>query len=413
MLFLSHVLTNCPRKMNRFLIWPPLESNEYNGTDSAAAYFTWFFGDVADEIILPVVSESYSNNRQSYSIGCIANLRKIRIVRSWTESIVASISHIIMRTKTPPSLPYGLRCTKMLGSMAVEVPQGTANDPCYYYIGSPEEEPQDAYLCVLFTYWFYGGRDEEFLAQSRRILSSIKTNMPIGQPVTVFGTGPSITEADPKNHFRDGSIICNTIVKNKSFCNSLDILAIVASDCHFHFSCSQYSFQFLSDLQAIIRSNSAIYITFDKFAPFVLSKAPHLAGRTCGIPTGRKEFGFNLDDDFSIYPGESVVNMFLLPVACYLSDSVRLCGFTGRAPNDNYFWSHASDFQYDCLLHTVRSTHPAFFKDRDYIRYSNIVGEQLTSRASIARKNGVRVRSMTTSFYKGLEYQGDIPEMIS
>jgi hypothetical protein len=390
--------------MKRLLVWPPLGIDDYGGTDSAAAYFSWFFGDVADEIIIPIMSEKISQGKSSYSIGSLRNICKIYFSRTWNENIMNNISHILMRSKIPSPLPGNAKCTKMLGSEKVEINEGLPDSPVYFYIGSPDSERQDAYFCVLFTYWIYGGRNDDFISSSRHLMHSCKARLRSDQSVTVFGTGPSITEVDPKNHHFDASVICNTIVKNKEFCKSLDLFAIVASDCHFHFSCSQYSFQFLSDLRYQIQNTNAIYVTFDKFAPFVLDKVPELQGRICGIPTGRKSFGFDFDQDFSVYPGESVVNMFLLPIACYLSSSVRLCGFTGRAPNDSYFWAHASDFQYEELLPTVRATHPGFFLNRDYTNYSDIVGQQLSARAASARELGVRVNSLTTSFYKGLEH---------
>lgn len=388
--------------MIKLLVWPPVETDEYGGTASASAYFSWFFGDLADEIILPVSTEPAQQRHMAFSIGSVGNLHKVVVKRGIDWDMMEGVTHILMRSKSPVSLPGNSTCTKMTGSIKIDTAEGAKTDPQYYYIGSPDTDPQDAYHCVLFTYWFEGGRNEKFLKESQERLKKCKANLLPGQPVSVFGTGPSIVEVDARNHSFDASVICNTIVKNRKFCNALQIVAIVASDCHFHFSCNQYAFQFLSDLRYQINHTDAIYVTFDKFAPFVMKKVAELQDRICGIPAGRDSFGFNLDEDFRVLPGESVVNMFMLPIACYFSEDIRLCGFTGRAPNDTYFWSHADAFQYQDLLPTVRETHPGFFKGRDYDAYGETVGQQLTSRVAVARNAGIQIQSLTTSFYKGL-----------
>ncbi len=390
-------------KMGIALVWPPIKSSEYGGIDTAASYFAWFFGDALELILLPVDGLTEIDTDPPYSLGSLRNLSKVNIVRTSLDELARSAKYILVRTKDPQPLPGNIKCRKMTGSMAVNIPEGNINDPLYYYIGSPAEEKQDAYLCVLFTYWLSGGRNESFLTSSQARIQRLKRSLGKRQAVSVFGTGPSVSEVNPDNHKLDASIICNTIVKDKEFCRQLDLVAIVASDCHFHFSSSKYSFRFLSDLWHQLQESNALYITFDKFAPFVMAKIPGLEDRICGIPAGRQDFGFDFDHNFSVCPGESVVNMFLFPVACYLSDTVRLCGFTGRAPSDNFFWGHSSRFQYDSLMVSVRQTHPAFFADRDYNLYSDIVGKQLSERIRLAKSEGLRVCSLTTSFYPGLE----------
>ena len=394
--------------MKKAIIWPPVDTHDYGGTAAAAAYFSWFFGDVFDRIILPVVKKTKKEAHSSYSVGALRNLHKVGVTSNPDNAeALKGVTHVLCTQKNITSLPKGCIPSKMTGSEAVELPkvEGKSNAK-YYFVGNPQTDSHDAYLCVTFTYWHQGGVDKAFLEHSQNLLTQVKASLPKGQAASVFGTGPSLQEVNPKNHSLDASVICNTIVKNKSFCRDLNIAAIVASDCHFHFSCNQYAFQFLSDLKYQLENSNAIYVTFDKFAAFVLAKFPELREKTCGIPAGRTSFGFDLDKDFRTFPGESVVNMFMLPVACFLSDKIRLCGFTGRAPDDSYFWGHADDFQYKELMQAVRDTHPAFFADRDYDGYANTVGEQLSSRAQVARESGVQISSVTTSFYKGLEYDG-------
>lgn len=395
--------------MTKALVWPPVDTAHYGGSAGAAAYFSWFFGDVMDQILVPVASEPQEDLHSAYSLGALANLGKVRLLRGADVSgldhsgALDGLTHVFFTTTMPSPLPGNRKTRRLVGTEKVAIEAGDATAPQHFYIGNPVDDGRDAYLCVVFTYWLRGGKDDAFLQHSQKLLQEKKKSLRAGQPVSVFGTGPSLAEVNPKNHALDASIICNTIVKNKAFCKELNLAAITASDCHFHFSCNQYAFQFLSDLDAVMAASEAIYITFDKFAPFVLNKLPHLRPRTCGIPSGRDTFGFDFDTAFCVLPGESVVNMLMLPVACYLSKDVGMCGFTGRSPNDSFFWSHSDNFQYQDLLPTVRSMHPGFFTNRDYDAYANVVGQQLSHRAGVARDRGVSVRSFTTSFYPGLE----------
>jgi hypothetical protein len=294
-------------------------------------------------------------------------------------------------------------CKKLPGSRPCAIKSEPNASAHYYYIGSPTTEKDDAYLCVTYHFWASGGVDQEQLSAYKDRLKAIKQELDQLRSVVVFGTGPSLSEVDPQDYAGDNAIICNTIVKNRPFCNMLNVKLVVASDCHFHFSSNRYSFQFISDLAAFLRNSCAKFVTFDKFVPFLLKKNIISDHRIIGIPAGREAYGFDFDDDFRVYAGESVVNMFLLPLACYFSKDVKLCGFTGRAPSDNYFWSHADKFQYQDLLPSVRGTHPAFFSNRDYDAYAATVGEQLSDRIKRSRDAGIKIQSMTTSFYKGIE----------
>jgi hypothetical protein len=258
----------------------------------------------------------------------------------------------------------------------------------------------DAYYAVSLTYWVTGGEDKAFLKASRADLMRQRTRANTKSRIALFGTGPSLSETLKDDHSDCFNIICNTIIKNCAFTAQLNPQILVASDAHFHFSYHRYSARFLQDLVNFLNGSSASFYTFDKFAAFLRLRIPEIANRVFGLPAGRKTYGFNFEEDFSLFPGDSVLNMFLLPMGSFLGQEVVLNGFTGRAPSDSFFWSHSELHQYTDLMADVRKAHPAFFRNRDYGQYANTVDDDITLRVNAARESGKVMRSATSTFYK-------------
>lgn len=273
----------------------------------------------------------------------------------------------------------------------------------YYYFGNPDTDVQDAYYAVCLSYWVSGGEDKAFIEASRVDLMCQRVRAAGKSRIGLFGTGPSLSEALERNHGDCFNIICNTIIKNRTFTARLDPQILVATDAHFHFSYHRYSARFLGDLVAFLHDSGASFYTFDKFAAFLRRRVPEVADRVCGIPAGRKTYGFDFDQDFRLFPGDSVLNMFLLPLGSFLGQEVVLNGFTGRAPSDSYFWSHSELHQYAELMEDVRRAHPAFFRNRDYGQYADKVDDEIKLRVSAAREAGKGMRSATTSYYTAFQ----------
>ena len=391
---------------DRFLIWPPIGQDEYGGWPHYLSHASWFFGHLASEILLPVEARAFETaGFPDYaSAAVLADARKVvpvPIVGSAAPFSNISVVLVRRRHLDNCALPFAVR--RMQGSEAVcGLDQADGPDtPLYYFIGDAGSDPQDAYRAVCFTYWRQGGQDQQYLSTSRDHLINLKQRAK-GRRVSLFGTGPSIVETLADDHVDDFNIICNTIVKNREFVQKLKPQIIVAADAHFHFSFHRYSARFLSDLIDVLESHNISFFTFDKFAPFVRQRIPELRERTFGIPAGRTSYGFDLDHDYRVAGGDSVVNMFLLPLASFLGEEILLHGFTGRAPDDSFFWAHSDLYQYSDLLPVVRNAHPAFFAGRDYGAFAEEIDRQVTARVGAARKAGKTVKAATTSFYKGL-----------
>lgn len=387
-------------------IWPPIDNKKFDSKMQVNSYFSWFFGHLFDEIFIP-----FSNNftdkqceNEDISLASISDYNKIKYVSS--QEVIMKIDYYLVLEKNLEKEPLDVKVKRMDGSIKVEglFEEEDASLPKYYYIGTPKKDSQDAYHCVTFTYWFYGGINHDFLEKSRSKLLALKRKSSLKEKVSVFGTGPSLAESLEKKYENSFNIVCNTIIKNKNFCAKAGIDLIFATDAHFHFSYHPYTARFISDLTYAIKKYNATFFTFDKFGLFLSYRIPELAPNIYGIPAGRSEYGFNLEDEYAVFPGESVVNMFMLPFAMYLGNNIEMHGFTGRSPNDSYFWNHSDKHQYTDLMPVVRSMHPAFFENRDYMKYSDKVDEQINTRIHLGRSRFNKdIRSCTTSFYKCFE----------
>ncbi len=372
---------------------------------------SWFAGPTARRLRVPCVFMAEAPQAGELpphvSLGALADLHKVELLD--VDSALAALDRedhlLLVLDREAPSDAVLARAQPIRGSQLlknVKRPPAAANGPSYYYMGQPDSDVQDAYYAVCLTYWVRGGEDEALLASSKAELMRLRTRAASMDRIALFGTGPSLSEALGRDHSTSFNIICNSIIKNRVFTDQLDPQILVASDAHFHFSYHRYSARFLSDLSDFLRRGGASFFTFDKFAAFVRLRLPEIAGRVFGMPAGRKTYGFDFDQDFSVFPGDSVLNMFLLPIASFLGGEIALNGFTGRAPSDSYFWGHSDLHQYVELMADVRSVHPAFFRNRDYGQYANTVDDEIKLRVGAARSAGKVVHSDTTSFYSAL-----------
>ncbi len=394
-------------KFNKAFVWPPVKTSMYGGTLSVKAYFSWFFGHLFNEIYVPVIFDAARNVDECASSASLVDSEKISLMnaeKTFAED-VNNFDICLITSNECESFPGYAVMNKFPGSKNINTnnQQMSAQTNCrYYYIGNPAEELQDAYHSVCFTYWAFGGENQLFLEQSKKTLLDIKKDMNNKKPLHIFGTGPSVYEALKKNTDNLPALICNTIVKNKSLCKSLDLKIIFAADAHYHFSYHRYSARLLSDIFECLNKTSAKFFTFDKFAVFLFNRLNFFKNKVFGIPPGRTNYGYDLDKEYKVLPGDSVVNMFMLPVGMFLSNSIVMNGFTGRSKNDDYFWSHSDIHQYSHLMEDVRKSHPAFFNNRDYDKYAKNVEDQLNHRVDYFRKKGNTLVSGTTSFYKSL-----------
>jgi len=391
------------------VMWPPLPASEGPAIGDACARASWFAGHLFERILVPVAGDPGEVRVPEHtSLAALADLGRVRVCGVPEATQAASSGRcmvLVQRADVSDAAP--LKAAKFAGSLEVRglAPSGP-DGARYYFVGSPAHDLQDAYHWVCLSYWMHADRQEaDVLAPSRRALAALKAEARRHARVAIFGTGPSLAEALDRDHSGAFNMICNSIVKNRPFCERLRPRVIVAADAHFHFSYHHYSAALLHDLAHQLRTSDAVFFTFDKFAAFLRRRMPSIADKVFGIPAGRKEYGYDFDRDFRVHAGDSVLNMFLLPLASYLGEEIVLNGFTGRAKTDTYFWSHSELNQYGDRMADVRSAHGAFFANRDYGAYSDTVDQEISLRVERARGEGKRVASATRSFYTALAAQ--------
>ena len=350
------------------VLWPPLAESEREHVARWKCILSWFVGPLAETIYIPFSGGAGCHPPPFASLASLTDVDKVRVLspEAVAERVVEENFLFLVRVKDASGIPDNSRL--LTGSVALQgVPGGGSrseiqNKNLVYFVGSPDTDANDAFLLVSLAYWLDGGEDPGFLAESKSKLLSLRKEAAGYEAVGLFGTGPSLAESqDIATHGRF-NIICNTIVKNVDFFRRLDPKIIVATDAHFHFSYHRYSARFLADLKCRLDSSESYFFTFDKFAKFLKYRLPEIGHRCIGMPAGRARYGYDFDEDFRVFPGDSVLNMYMLPLASFLAERIEMPGFTVRAPSD-----------------------------------------EILLRVEAARAKGKQVVSLTTSFYSALQ----------
>lgn len=397
--------------MRTAVFWPPVaDGADYNKVAALAAHH---FGpsfdliyipywDFSDDLGGPSPTESALG---SHTLTHAFKLRPVSLSETGMSVLrdVAPDLFVIHDERLPVGGPR-IKATRHRASRKVDwIEEGAESE--YYFIGDGEREPADGFLAA--TFLFHDQSEAAVKAlhdQSKALLKQLKSEMPEEKRINIFGTGPSLSETFDNDFSNDFNIICNTIIKDREFIKRNRPKLIVASDAHFHFSIHQYTKNFFDDLAWCLDFDpDTVFATFDKFAFKARAMLPAFADRIIGLPAGRKSYGYDLERQFAVYPAESVVNMFMLPIASYLGNHICLHGFTGRSASDTYFWAHSDRVQYVDQMAAVRTIHPAFFADRDFKGYSDTVGEQIHQRIKFGERKQKSFSMETTTFYPQLQ----------
>jgi hypothetical protein len=392
--------------MKRAILWPKLDNSDV--CSDWACRLLWFLGHKFDSIA--IINDSFDEASfcipQYASVSVINELHKLKVFSDYSNVGIENgdfedVYFVWDKCSEPPKdiLFEAVKGSQRIAKFDRNNGRGKSK---YYYVGS-QKDADDAYLMIVFSYWYENHDQDVLLRSSEQKLSKLKEKIAkLDTKVNLYGTGPSLAESELKGGENGINFICNTIVKNRPFLDSLRPTLIAASDAHFHFSYHRYSSALLSDLIWTLRKYNGLFVTFDKFAPFIVAKVPEIAKYIVALPVSKVANNYDMKQEFGVLPAESVVNMFMLPVAMYLDKDVTMSGFTGRAPNDKYFWAHSETNQYSSLLADVRSAHPMFFENRDYENYNDKVDEQINQRILFMKHNKQNVYAATTSFYKAL-----------
>jgi hypothetical protein len=220
----------------------------------------------------------------------------------------------------------------------------------------------------------------------------------------ILGTGPSLEKAAEVN-WKDGiRIVSNTIVKDADLWNYINPHVIVAGDAIYHFGLSDFAVTFRNDLRKRLKSSETYFIFPEIFWPFVEKELLEFSDLLIPIPTGQEHNITDIIERKFELPGMgNVLNLLLLPLACYLSNCINLWGFDGRSPDAKLFWKNSDKQFYTDMVPQLRSLHPAFFDylvpDSDPSKYvANVHGDVLESMLIHAESHGKTFNMMHPSY---------------
>jgi hypothetical protein len=224
----------------------------------------------------------------------------------------------------------------------------------------------------------------------------------------LFATGPSLGDIDAAAVVREGAlrIVCNSVVSNPELLRLIDPHVLTFGDAAFHFGHSEYASQFRRDVLAALEAHPSMLVVvpaeFVRLMPGITSVH---GNRVVPLPISRP----GATDVRALWHRGSmlrtgnIMTMAMLPLAVFSPGAVELFGFDGRAPTDSGFWKHSSAAQYDALYESVRVAHPAFFSERDFVKYYDkhcVVVARMVGRLE---KLGHPVRVLTKSYIPALE----------
>lgn len=178
----------------------------------------------------------------------------------------------------------------------------------------------------------------------------------------VFGTGPSIDLAT-KFDFADGyRVACNTICKEPDFFAAIDPHVIVAGDGLYHFSDTNHATSFRHDLHQRLRHHETVFLYPEIFRWRIESEFADVSDQCVALPiASTSDFTSDVSKTFQFAALGNVLGQMLLPVACSLSQDVRLLGFDGRKPGDKLFWANGDRVSYPGLIDELHDEYPGFF----------------------------------------------------
>jgi len=211
---------------------------------------------------------------------------------------------------------------------------------------------------------------EAMLEECHERLKAVAPGLKKGKSY-VFGTGPSLADAEKYDYDDGNTIICNTIIRNKHLLEKLQPTAIVAADPALHFGVSRYATLFRQDLvEAMETYDSLLFIPMGYYPLFIM-QYPQFKDRTFGVPVVPAtidNISIDLSENYQIACYANILTMFLLPLGATLGEDIHVFGCDGRKPegvpedNASPFWEHHKDSEYEDAYHTLQEAHPGFFK---------------------------------------------------
>ncbi|MEA2019604.1 MAG: hypothetical protein U9N59_14280 [Campylobacterota bacterium] len=223
---------------------------------------------------------------------------------------------------------------------------------------------------------------ELFLTKKEKKYNNNKLNKSLNEfknhnfdSILLLGSGPSIDFIHNKNIKNKLTIVCNSVVKNKTVLENNTPNIIVATDSVFHAGYSKYASDFRKELCLRLQEypTTLFFVPLRDLLIYKHNLPKDFTNRIIGIKSVKqKKFNLNLLKSNFVKSTSNVLTFFLLPIAATISKKIYLIGFDGKKKDEsNTFWSYSEKSQFVDTINTVRTAHPAFYKV-DYQKYSKV-----------------------------------------
>lgn len=219
----------------------------------------------------------------------------------------------------------------------------------------------------------------------------------------IFGTGPNLKQFDRYNDEFENclTIACNSMVKNKALLRKIKPNIFVAADPIFHAGCSSYAAAYRTELvQCLNMFPDAYFLVPERDYQVYKSNLTEINdNRIIGIPFHQSEYdNLFLDKKFYVKVYSNILTLFLIPLATTFTKNVFISGCDGKKELDNeYFWSHNKDVQFEDEMEKIKTAHPSFFNvnyDEYYIDHCNTLENQIR----YCQSKGITIHNLTESY---------------
>ena len=234
-----------------------------------------------------------------------------------------------------------------------------------------------------------------------------------------FTTGPSFDQYKIKNFDNNSlKIICNSIIKNDEFLKYINGAHLLTfGDPVFHFGPSKYAAIFREKMvESVNRYKMKIVVPISTVT-LLLNHYPSLKNSIIGVPdklvnfsnpifgkfSNKVNFNFPNNQNFWVKPSGNILSWYMIPFASSLSDEIYIIGADGRKKNENYWWKHSANVQFNSSMETVFNTHPSFFRDRIYADYYNSHCDYINKLFLYGEKLGKNYYSLTESYIPAIK----------
>lgn len=273
-------------------------------------------------------------------------------------------------------------------------------------LADPNIVQQETLLSLRAAHKFYEQAElEKLVNDSYRIFSNYLKSW-IGQPISVFGNGPSLSKViETGMRVAPGlRAVCNSTICEPAALNYLQPQFLFCGDPVQHCGVSLYAGRFRRDLARAMEEPSRVLFTQLGYVPFFREVlAPSAHDRVIGIGNDRRpQFNTELDKEFLTAATANIFTMLVLPVAFTASDSVDIYGCDGmKMAAATKPWSHANEDDYMGKMAVTHRVHPGFWArnyEEEFWSYCRDMEDILMA----ASARGITVNARTPSYVPAL-----------